>query len=129
MSGSYILDTSVVINFLNNDPPIVTKVAAATQLFLPSIVLGALYYGAFRSKRPAENTQQILAFSNTNTGLACDEISAQHYAAIKNQLRLKGKPIPENDIWIAAVSMHYHRVLATRDGHFEEIDDLAVEMW
>jgi len=44
-------------------------------------------------------------------------------------LRLKGRPIPENDLWIAAMALEHDLVLATRDAHFGEIDNLKVEMW
>jgi tRNA(fMet)-specific endonuclease VapC len=40
-----------------------------------------------------------------------------------------GRPIPENDIWIAASAMEHGLILATRDGHFNEVNDLIVEIW
>ncbi|WP_240695732.1 PIN domain-containing protein [Candidatus Chloroploca sp. Khr17] len=97
------LDTSVVIALWSNDQQVVAHVARAVQLFLPSVVLGELYYGALRSQKPQANSQQVLEFGSKNTILGSDDITAQHYAAIKNRLRIKGKPIPENDIWIAKV--------------------------
>ncbi|EFO80763.1 PilT protein domain protein [Oscillochloris trichoides DG-6] len=129
MNGSYLLDTSVVIAFLGNDQRIIEYFVQAKQLFLPSIVLGELYYGALRSRKPEENSQQILEFGSKNVILAIDDITAQHYAIIKNQLRIKGRPIPENDLWIAAIAMQYQLVIATRDKHFHEIEGLIVEEW
>jgi tRNA(fMet)-specific endonuclease VapC len=61
--------------------------------------------------------------------LECDVETAQHYAIIKNNLRLKGKPIPENDIWIAAIAVQHHLVMVTRDAHFKEIENLTVQSW
>ena len=48
---------------------------------------------------------------------------------MKNKLLDKGKPIPENDIWIASVAMQNNLILVTRDGHFAEIEDLKYEKW
>lgn len=48
---------------------------------------------------------------------------------IKSRLRKKGRPIPENDIWIAATAQEHALVLVTRDPHFQEIEDLRVESW
>jgi tRNA(fMet)-specific endonuclease VapC len=48
---------------------------------------------------------------------------------IKNQLRAKGRPIPENDIWIAAIAIQYQLILVVPDGHFHEVGGLQVEVW
>jgi len=48
---------------------------------------------------------------------------------VRDRLRLKGRPIPENDIWIAAVALQHGLPLATRDDHFNEVDGLRVENW
>jgi tRNA(fMet)-specific endonuclease VapC len=129
MSGSVLLDTSIVIELFANNPAVMQNLAATSQIFLPSIVLGELYYGAFQSQKVKENTEQIVHFAAQNTILGCDDNTAQFYAFIKNNLRLKGKPIPENDIWIAAIAMQYSLALATRDNHFAEIDRLQILKW
>jgi len=46
---------------------------------------------------------------------------------VKDQLRKIGKPIPENDIWIAALTLQHNLSLATRDKHFENIEGLVIE--
>ena len=46
-----------------------------------------------------------------------------------NDLRAKGRPIPENDIWIAALSRQHKRMLATQDAHFDEIDGIETIKW
>jgi tRNA(fMet)-specific endonuclease VapC len=63
------------------------------------------------------------------TILNCDKDTAQQYGIVKNKLLDKGKPIPENDIWIAAVAMQNDLILVTRDGHFNEIEELKFEKW
>jgi len=56
-------------------------------------------------------------------------ITAAYYGKIKNNLRLKGKPIPENDIWIAAAALQNNLTVITRDKHFLEIDLIKSEIW
>lgn len=56
--------------------------------------------------------------------LIADQQTADHYASIKTALLNKGKPIPENDIWIAAVAKQFGLELYTQDQHFKEIDGL-----
>jgi len=78
---------------------------------------------------PAKNLKRIEAFIASNIILACDAVSAFHYGNIKEQLRQKGKPIPENDIWIAAIALQYDNILVSRDEHFSAVPGLTVEVW
>jgi len=61
--------------------------------------------------------------------LTADHETADYYALIKSELLKKGKPIPENDIWIAATVKQYKLSLVTRDKHFNEINGLTIENW
>jgi tRNA(fMet)-specific endonuclease VapC len=51
------------------------------------------------------------------------------YGDIKNRLRDKGQPIPENDIWIAVIAQQHVLTLVSNDGHFDIIENLKVEKW
>ncbi|MEH2327702.1 PIN domain-containing protein [Nostoc sp.] len=44
-------------------------------------------------------------------------------------MRLKGRPLPENDIWIASVAIQYNLIFVTRDAHFQEVENLQTEAW
>jgi len=129
MSGRYLLDTNIVIALFAGESSIIDRFQYAGELFLPGVVLGELYYGAFRSSRVDDNIKRIGAFARANVILDCNIDVAVRYGEIKNNLRKKGRPIPENDIWIAAIAMQYDLTLITRDAHFEQIDDLVLEMW
>jgi len=59
----------------------------------------------------------------------CNAETAKKYGEIKNRLKEKGHPIPENDIWIAAIAQQYALTLVTRDAHFEGIENLKIEVW
>jgi len=61
--------------------------------------------------------------------LLYDLTTAQQYGESKNALRAKGRPIPENDLWIAALALQYDLTLATRDDHFGQIDGLSTIKW
>ncbi len=128
MPGRALLDTNVVIAFFSSEESICEHVAR-TEVVLSSTVLGELYYGARKSSRPARNISKLDEFAASLLVLACDGVTAQHYGVIKDRLRLKGRPIPENDIWIAAVALQHALPVATRDEHFKEVDGLLVEEW
>ena len=98
-------------------------------IFVPSIVVGELYYGAANSTRKDENQRRVDNYVASIVVLNCDASTGKHYGEIKTKLRVKGKPIPENDIWIAAVALQFDLTLATRDVHFQHVDGLRIEKW
>lgn len=55
--------------------------------------------------------------------------NAGFYSDIRLQLKRDGKPIPENDLWIAAVCMEHNLPLATADGHFDFVEGLRIYSW
>jgi tRNA(fMet)-specific endonuclease VapC len=59
----------------------------------------------------------------------CDAETAQQYGEVKNKLRLKGRPLPENDIWIAALALQHDLILVTHDAHFQEVESLRTAAW
>jgi tRNA(fMet)-specific endonuclease VapC len=108
---------------------LVLGLAAAEEVFVPAVALGELYYGAHKSARAGANIHRIDELAATAVTLACDAATAQQCGRIKNDLRAKGRPIPENDIWIAAVAAQHSLTVASRDDHFADIPGVAVEMW
>lgn len=129
MNGRFLLDTNIVIAIFAEDTLVLLKLEEAEAIFVPSIAIGELYYGAYKSGRVAANLARIQEFIETNTILVCDEVTADYYGQITNMLRKKGRPIPVNDAWIAAVAMQHKLTLVSRDIHFQEIDGLLVERW
>ena len=129
MSGRFILDTNIVIAIFNGETSIKEHLFEADEVFIPSTVLGELFFGAFKSKHSKINLKRIKDFADSITILSCDKDTAYQYGIVKYRLLDKGKPIPENDIWIAAVAMQNDLILVTRDGHFDEIENLKFEKW
>jgi tRNA(fMet)-specific endonuclease VapC len=82
MSGRYLLDTNIVIALFANEAVVHQKLSAATEVFIPSIVLGELYYGAYKSLRVASNITRVNEFAASNSVLVCDTETAQHYGQI-----------------------------------------------
>ena len=129
MNGKCLLDTNIVIALFANDSDLVDKIAKTQDISIPAIVIGELFYGANKSGRPQENIQRIDEFISDNVILHCDAKTARLYGKIKNNLRRKGHPIPENDIWIAAIAFQHNLTLISRDKHFKEIDGLTLKKW
>jgi tRNA(fMet)-specific endonuclease VapC len=129
MNGRYLLDTNIIIAFFVGEAAIHKRLGQAEEIFIPCIALGELYYGAYKAGRTKANIERINEFSIASAVLGCDLDTAREYGLIKNKLRQKGRPIPENDIWIAAIAQQYDLILVTRDKHFGAIEGLKQEIW
>jgi len=129
MSGRFLLDTNIVIDIFADEPVILEAIQLAEKVFLPVIVIGELIYGAKKSAQAELNMKRIEDFCSQNTILHCDESTANHYGVVKNELRKKGRPAPENDIWIAAIALQHDLILVTRDSHFAEMDSVKRDCW
>ena len=127
MNGSLLLDTNVVIALFTGEPAATERFESDDTVFLCVPVLGELRYGALASSRVAENLMRLERFHTPIPVLPCDAGTATHYADIRVGLRKKGKPIPENDIWIAAIARQHRLTLLSRDSRFQQIENLDVE--
>jgi len=128
MSGK-LLDTNAVIALQKAEPDFLQFLDSDDELLIPAIVIGELYLGAYNSLRVSENVKVVDEFATDNTVLPCDAETGKQFGQIRYQLKVKGRPIPENDIWIAAIAIQHGLTLVTRDEHFNDVDGLQVEKW
>ena len=127
--GSVLLDTSIIVDFLRGDERLLPHFAAAATTYVPLVVLGELYFGAQRALRREESLAKIRDFLRTATLLLPDDSTAEQYGEVKAELARIGKPIPENDVWIAASAMQYGLQVVTMDRHFQKVPQVLVEFF
>ena len=94
---------------------------------MPAVVVGELLYGFRQGSRFEQNVREMHAFlaHPAVTFAPASLATADRYAAIAVMLRTKGRPIPSNDIWVAAHAMEIGADLVSYDRHFDEVDGLA----
>ena len=124
MVKSAALDTNIAIHILNDDRTFIKKISKIPVLYLPVTVEGELLFGAINSGKAIKNLKAFREFIFSCPVLNINSSVADEYAAIRKQLKDDGKPIPENDIWIAATCKVYQLPLATLDKHFRYIKGL-----
>ena len=129
MNGRYLLDTNIIIALFAGESTVKDNLAKADEVFVSSIALGELYFGAQKSERAKENIARVDEFASSSVVLGCGLDTARRYAEIKNALKTKGRPMPENDIWIAAIAVQHDLTLITRDAHFSEVKNLRLAAW
>ena len=127
--GSVLLDTNVVVAYFRGDQALHPHFAGAVPLQLPWVVLGELYYGAQRAQRRQEQLAYIRDLLTYAVVLFPDHDTTATYGQVKGELAQLGKPIPDNDLWIAAMARQHDLPLATRDGHFAQVPRLKTLAW
>lgn len=129
VGNRYLLDTNAIIALQRNDVGLTTLLISASEIFIPIVAIGELYFGAYKSQKVDENHKKVGEFARNRTILNINTNTTDIYGQIKQYLRKKGRPIPENDLWIASIAIQNNLVLITRDAHFSEIDYLTIKSW
>jgi tRNA(fMet)-specific endonuclease VapC len=125
--NSCFLDTNIVVEFLRGNIQVINYLAENRNFVISTIVLGELEFGVQNSKQFVKHSRQLKDFMTCVEVIKLDKETAFSYGQIKTELRKLGKPIPENDIWIAALTMQYNTILLTNDAHFKNIEALKIK--
>ena len=130
MTGNdFLLDTNIIVAWLNGESAIANKVDKAHSIYIPVIVSGELFYGAMYSIQVQKNILKKATLIKDYPALDIDQDTAVEYGKIKADLRKKGTPIPENDIWISALALQHGLPVVTRDKHFKKSPGIQVKKW
>ncbi len=126
-----ILDTSAYSAILKGTPSIRFVLQQTDEIFLNPVILGELFVGFSLGKDEKKNRNILQDFLSSPrvTILLIDQETSERYAAIRKYLRLKGTPIPTNDLWIAASAMQFGLKVLTTDRHFLKIPQIIAEIF
>ena len=116
-----ILDTNALSAAADSDRGVVAILARAQEMALSVIVLGEYRHGIAQSRHRAIYESWLTGLLNDCLVLDIQEPTTHYYAEITLELKRKGKPIPTNDIWIAALCRQHSLPLLSRDTHFDLI--------
>lgn len=128
MNGNMALDTNAAIALLNGEERLIVKIRHQARVYLPLPVVGELLFGALNSQRAEANLARIRELFERSTILAMGAETASQYAQTRLALKRQGRPIPENDVWIAALCIQHQLPLITNDRHFERIEGLSLDL-
>ena len=124
-----ILDTNALSAAADRDSAALQVVARAERLAVPVIVLGEYRLGIAQSRHRATYESWLQDWIAAVTVLDVDEGTTHSYAAIALELKRRGKPIPTNDLWIAALCRQHSLPLLSRDRHFDLVSGLHRIDW
>jgi predicted nucleic acid-binding protein len=102
-------------------------ISTASEVLMPAIVLGELHYGFHGAAMALENETKLAHFLKHPAVriVSVGESTSRCYAHLKHFLRMRGTPIPENDIWIAALALEHAVPIVTSDAHFDHLPQVA----
>jgi tRNA(fMet)-specific endonuclease VapC len=119
------LDTCVVIDLIKGRKGAEKAVSQFAHLSISQVVLGELLLGGHKAANPQERDKILNALEGISI-LNGNTLTAAIYAEMRFELERQGNIIPQNDIWIAAVSLQTDVPLITRDEHFQRIPKLTI---
>jgi tRNA(fMet)-specific endonuclease VapC len=124
-----ILDTSALSAAADGEPGAMEVVSGAERIAVPVIVLGEYRLGIAQSRRRDTYERWLREWVAAVEVLEIADRTAQHYAAIVLELKRLGKPIPTNDLWIAALCRQYSLPILSRDRHFDAVAGIKRVDW
>lgn len=124
-----ILDTNGLSAMAEGDAELRPILQRTRQLAIPAIVLGEYRFGIRQSRHRARYERWLTSAMAHCRMLPVDEDTAVEYAEIRYELKKSGRPIPGNDLWIAALARQYALPLISRDSHFDSITGVARISW
>ena len=123
------MDTSAYAAFLKGDPEVKQAVQEADEIFFNPVVLGELKAGFLMGRNEKRNRAILKDFLGSPRVIIVeiDEETSERYAVIVQSLRMKGTPIPTNDLWIAASAMQHGLKVLTAGKHYLEVAQIITE--
>jgi tRNA(fMet)-specific endonuclease VapC len=127
MNGDRVaLDTNIAVAVPNDDPVTLRWLGSFAELGLPVVVIGELRFGARNSAQVAENLARVDRLMSRCRVLDITRSTADVYSRARLELKRSGQPVPENDLWIAAICLDLRLPLARLDRHFSPVSGLSI---
>ena len=124
-----ILDTNALSAYLDRVPEAVDIISDAAEVAIPVIVAGEFAFGMAQSRYRDAYAKSLQRMLDRCLVLEVTLETSRHYAAIRQELKAAGTPIPSNDTWIAALCRQHSMPVLSRDAHFDRIAGLTRLGW
>ena len=124
-----ILDTNALTAFVDGDAEVGAILLRQPRAAIPVIVLGEFRYGIAESRHRAAYEAWLAAQLSHFDILAVTGETAIAYATLRVSLKRSGRPIPANDVWIAALALQHRLPILSRDRHFDVVPHLERKGW
>ncbi len=122
-----LLDSNAYSEFMRGNRQVRELVRAAEEVLLSAVVVGEQLFGFRQGQRFEQNLAELRSFLESPyvSFIPVGPVTADRYSRIMASLKAKGRPIPTNDVWIAAHAIETGADLLSADTHFEQVDGIA----
>jgi len=124
-----ILDTNALSAAAESTPAALRILVECESVAIPVIALAEFRFGIAQSRHHAVYERWLRDWLVDVDVLSVSERTSRCYAEVALELKRKGKPIPTNDLWIAALCRQYSLPLLSRDRHFDHVSGLRRFDW
>ena len=133
MKLRYLLDTNICIYISKQKPINVLKrfeKMKPGEAGMSIITYGELMYGAEKSQHPKKTKEALSDLVYLIPSLPLADEAGVCYAHIRASLEKQGKPIGNNDLWIASHAQALGVILVTNNvKEFSRVQHLKIENW
>lgn len=124
-----IVDTNALSAMADGDIELEPVLRIAKAVVLPVIALGEYRYGIRQSRNRIKYERWLDELVLSCRVLDIDEGTTLQYALLREKLKRAGRPIPANDVWIAALAIQHEFPILSRDGHFDSVGQIQRIGW
>ena len=128
----YLVDTDIIVYLMQGNKKIDNQMEAVGEknVFISSLSVGELYFGAFNSGKIQTNLANLQNYLEDQQILNFTKSTARIFGRIKTEMRKKGNPISDFDLAIASIALYHNCILVTHNTrHFQNIPELTVIDW
>ena len=124
-----LIDTNIYSALKRNVQYVTDILKRVDYIGINTVVIGELYSGFKGGKKEELNKSELDRFIDIPRVdiILIDETTSEFYAHIYLNLKKSGKPIPTNDMWIAASALQHGLALFTLDAHFKSVAGLLLQ--
>ena len=126
----YLLDTGILIYSLKAHKIVQQNLRHHLQdpIMISAITLMELYYGAYKSKRLANNLAKIKTIGSSLEVIPVNREMIEIFGVLKSHLEKGGKPLDDFHLILSATAMSLNLIIVTNnEKHFGRIDGLKME--
>ncbi|MBI3181644.1 MAG: PIN domain-containing protein [Myxococcales bacterium] len=124
-----ILDTNALSALADGSEELAAVAGGVERFSIPVITLGEFAFGISRSRHRSRYRAWLERLVGVSRVLDIDRDTATRYASIRDRLHSRGRPIPSNDAWIAALALQHGLAVLSRDEHFDEVEGVQRVSW
>ena len=122
-----LLDSNAHSAFMRGNGEVRGMIRAAEEVLFSAVVVGEQLCGFRQGAHYERNLAELRSFLERPyvSFVPVGPVTADRYSRVMSALKAKGRPIPTNDVWIAAHAMETGADPVSADGHFEHVEGIV----